>query len=78
MCIVIACEILVLNGRHEATRLGVNLKITVQSLLEHSATVFIAQERQESALLFLFKKNHLKLPAPFCKVMWVVVQGFNR
>lgn len=58
MCIVIACEILVLNGLHEAMRLGMNLKITVQSLLECSVAVFIAQEtqqgRQVSALLFLF------------------------
>jgi len=31
VCIVIACELLVLNGWHEAMRLGVNLKITVQT-----------------------------------------------
>lgn len=47
-----------LNGLHEAMRLGMNLKITVQSLLECSVAVFIAQEtqqgRQVSALLFLF------------------------
>lgn len=59
MCIVIAWEILAPNGLHEAIRLGMNLKITIQiCLLERSAAVFIAQERQQgrqvSALLFLF------------------------
>lgn len=85
MCIVTACEILVLNGLHEAMKLGMNLKITVQSLLERSAAVFISQEtqqgRQVSALLFLFNavddyitQTHLKLALPFCKAMWVVTQ----
>lgn len=46
-----------LNGLHEAMRLGMNFKISVTSSWEHSAAVFIAQEGQKSSevsvLLFL-------------------------
>lgn len=31
VCIVIACNILVLNALHEAMRLGMNLEITIQT-----------------------------------------------
>ncbi|KAK4820044.1 hypothetical protein QYF61_017857 [Mycteria americana] len=70
VCIVIACEILVLNGLHEAMRLGMNSKITAQNDIIFNLRLQYKEEKP------IFKENFKNLIIAAAEVMQKIPSSY--